>query len=53
PPRIQIVKNLRICGDCHAAIKLISRIRRCEIVIRDANRIHHFSDGKCSCNDHF
>ncbi|CAF1122422.1 unnamed protein product [Adineta ricciae] len=53
PPRIQIVKNLRICGDCHAAIKLISRIRRCEIFIRDANRIDHFSDGKCSCNDHF
>ncbi|CAF1152655.1 unnamed protein product [Adineta ricciae] len=53
PSRIQIVKNLRICGDCHGAIKLISQIRRCEIIIRDANRIHHFSDGKCSCNDHF
>ncbi|UJR23867.1 hypothetical protein I4U23_026839 [Adineta vaga] len=53
PSRIQIVKNLRICGDCHGAIKLISKIRRCEIIVRDANRIHHFSDGKCSCNDHF
>ncbi|CAF1653489.1 unnamed protein product, partial [Adineta ricciae] len=53
PSRIQIVKNLRICGDCHGAIKLISRIRQCQIVIRDANRIHHFADGKCSCNDHF
>ncbi|CAF1340153.1 unnamed protein product [Adineta ricciae] len=53
PSRIQIVKNLRICGDCHGAIKLISRIRQCEIIIRDANRIHLFSDGKCSCNDHF
>ncbi|CAF1560360.1 unnamed protein product [Adineta ricciae] len=53
PSHIQIVKNLRICGDCHGAIKLISKIRRCEILIRDANRIHHFSDGKCSCNDHF
>ncbi|CAF1372473.1 unnamed protein product [Adineta ricciae] len=49
PSHIQIVKNLRICGDCHGAIKLISKIRRCEILIRDANRIHHFSDGKCSC----
>ncbi|UJR24074.1 hypothetical protein I4U23_027042 [Adineta vaga] len=48
PSRIQIVKNLRICGDCHGAIKLISKIRRCEIIVRDANRIHHFSDGKCS-----
>ncbi|UJR24040.1 hypothetical protein I4U23_027005 [Adineta vaga] len=53
PSRIQIVKNLRICGDCHGAIKLISKIRRCEIIVRDANRIHHFSDGKCTCNDHF
>ncbi|UJR24035.1 hypothetical protein I4U23_027000 [Adineta vaga] len=53
PSRIQIVKNLRICGDCHGAIKLISKIRRCEIIVRDANRIHHFADGKCSCNDHF
>ncbi|UJR24038.1 hypothetical protein I4U23_027003 [Adineta vaga] len=53
PSRIQIVKNLRICGDCHGAIKLISKIRRCEIIVRDANRIHHFADGKCSCDDHF
>ncbi|UJR24047.1 hypothetical protein I4U23_027012 [Adineta vaga] len=53
PSRIQIVKNLRICGDCHGAIKLISQFRRCEIIVRDANRIHRFSDGKCSCNDHF
>ncbi|UJR24156.1 hypothetical protein I4U23_027122 [Adineta vaga] len=48
PSRIQIVKNLRICGDCHAAIKLISQIRQCQIIIRDANRIHDFSNGKCS-----
>ncbi|CAF1571470.1 unnamed protein product, partial [Adineta ricciae] len=53
PSRIQIVKNLRICDDCHNAIKLISQIRNCQIIVRDANRIHHFADGKCSCNDHF
>ncbi|UJR24021.1 hypothetical protein I4U23_026986 [Adineta vaga] len=47
PSRIQIVKNLRICGDCHGAIKLISQIRGCTIIVRDANRVHHFSDGKC------
>ncbi|CAF1675051.1 unnamed protein product [Adineta ricciae] len=40
PSQIQIVENLRICGDCHRAIKLIS-----QILIRDANRIHHFSHG--------
>ncbi|CAF1390885.1 unnamed protein product [Adineta ricciae] len=53
PSIIQISKNLRICGDCHAATKLITKLRRCEIIIRDANRIHHFSNGECSCQDHF
>ncbi|CAM4958738.1 unnamed protein product [Rotaria socialis] len=52
--RIQVTKNLRVCGDCHRATKLIAAIRQCEIVVRDANRIHHFyTNGKCSCNDYF
>ncbi|CAF0805328.1 unnamed protein product [Adineta ricciae] len=52
--RIQITENLRICGDCHRATKLIANIRQCEIIVRDANRIHHFyRNGQCSCNDHF
>ncbi|XP_030532483.1 pentatricopeptide repeat-containing protein At3g62890 [Rhodamnia argentea] len=48
---IRIVKNLRICGDCHVAIKMISKVYRREIVIRDCNRFHHFNDGVCSCKD--
>ncbi|CAF4177651.1 unnamed protein product, partial [Rotaria magnacalcarata] len=40
---IQITKNLRVCGDCHQTTKLIAYIRQCEIIVRDANRIHHFS----------
>ncbi|CAF1456534.1 unnamed protein product, partial [Adineta ricciae] len=36
------MKNLRVCGDCHRATKLIAAIRQCEIIVRDANRIHHF-----------
>lgn len=48
---IRIVKNLRICGDCHTVLKLISSIVKREIIVRDANRYHHFKDGKCSCND--
>ncbi|CAF1282461.1 unnamed protein product [Adineta ricciae] len=40
--RIQLIKNLRVCSDCHAVTKLIAMIRQCEIVVRDANRIHHF-----------
>nr|XP_048333783.1 pentatricopeptide repeat-containing protein At4g14050, mitochondrial-like [Ziziphus jujuba var. spinosa] len=48
---IRIVKNLRVCGDCHTVLKFISNISKREIVVRDANRYHHFKEGKCSCND--
>ncbi|PKI50268.1 hypothetical protein CRG98_029341 [Punica granatum] len=50
---IQVVKNLRVCPDCHAAIKLISKLERRKIIVRDNNRFHHFVEGKCSCNDHW
>uniref|UniRef100_A0A7N0UL74 DYW domain-containing protein n=1 Tax=Kalanchoe fedtschenkoi TaxID=63787 RepID=A0A7N0UL74_KALFE len=50
---LRIVKNLRICSDCHAAIKLISEIYVREIVVRDRNRFHHFRDGSCSCGDYW
>ncbi|CAF2195062.1 unnamed protein product [Rotaria magnacalcarata] len=54
PEFIQIRKNLRVCFDCHAATKLIAKIRQRDIIIRDANRIHHFQrSGQCSCQDHF
>ncbi|KAG6479768.1 hypothetical protein ZIOFF_063242 [Zingiber officinale] len=35
---IRIMKNLRVCSDCHAALKLISEITNREIVVRDRNR---------------
>ncbi|KAL3379039.1 hypothetical protein AABB24_004786 [Solanum stoloniferum] len=50
---IQVIKNLRICGDCHTTIKLISKIVNREIVVRDAKRFHHFKDGSCSCGDYW
>ncbi|KAF8400047.1 hypothetical protein HHK36_015922 [Tetracentron sinense] len=50
---IQIIKNLRVCGDCHTAIKLIAKIVNREIVVRDSNRFHHFRDGLCSCGDYW
>eukprot|EP01018_Ginkgo_biloba_P001353 Gb_22629 [translate_table: standard] len=55
PPQttIRVIKNLRVCGDCHTAIKFISKIIAREIVIRDANRFHHFKDGQCSCRDYW
>eukprot|EP01018_Ginkgo_biloba_P008631 Gb_28772 [translate_table: standard] len=50
---LRIVKNLRVCGDCHSATKFISKIVEREIVVRDANRFHHFKDGRCSCEDYW
>eukprot|EP01018_Ginkgo_biloba_P040409 Gb_21270 [translate_table: standard] len=50
---IRVIKNLRVCGDCHSATKFISKIRDREIVVRDANRFHHFKDGQCSCGDYW
>lgn len=51
PSPIVISKNLRVCGDCHTATKLISKITKREVIARDANRFHHFRDGVCSCGD--
>ncbi|KAJ7548035.1 hypothetical protein O6H91_08G114700 [Diphasiastrum complanatum] len=50
---IRIVKNLRMCGDCHSATKFISKICKRQIIARDAHRFHHFSDGLCSCQDYW
>jgi hypothetical protein len=50
---ITVVKNLRICINCHVAIKLISQIVGRQIVVRDANRFHHFKDGQCSCGEYW
>ncbi|KAK1264606.1 Pentatricopeptide repeat-containing protein [Acorus gramineus] len=49
---IQVVKNLRVCDDCHEATKFISKIVGREIVLRDTRRFHHFKDGACSCGDY-
>ncbi|XP_068641200.1 pentatricopeptide repeat-containing protein At5g66520-like [Aristolochia californica] len=51
--QIRIVKNLRVCGDCHSAIKLISKVYKRAITIRDRVRFHHFSEGICSCRDYW
>ncbi|CAJ1975463.1 unnamed protein product [Sphenostylis stenocarpa] len=42
---IRVVKNLRVCGDCHNATKYISKITQREILVRDAARFHLFKDG--------
>ncbi|CAI0450086.1 unnamed protein product [Linum tenue] len=48
---IRIMKNLRICGDCHSFMKSVSSVESREIIVRDTNRFHHFWNGHCSCND--
>uniref|UniRef100_A0A452Z4X7 DYW domain-containing protein n=1 Tax=Aegilops tauschii subsp. strangulata TaxID=200361 RepID=A0A452Z4X7_AEGTS len=48
---IRVVKNLRVCGDCHTVMKLISEIFQRKIIVRDATRFHHFEGGKCSCGE--
>ncbi|CAI0551821.1 unnamed protein product [Linum tenue] len=53
PTPIRIMKNLRICNDCHMAAKLISRAYDREIVVRDRHRFHHFKQGSCSCLDYW
>uniref|UniRef100_A0A2P2PQM7 Pentatricopeptide repeat-containing protein At2g41080 n=1 Tax=Rhizophora mucronata TaxID=61149 RepID=A0A2P2PQM7_RHIMU len=50
---IRVMKNLRVCGDCHVAIKHISELKNREIVVRDTSRFHHFKNGECSCRDYW
>lgn len=50
---IRIFKNLRVCGDCHSAMKYISRAFTRHIILRDSNCFHHFREGECSCGDYW
>ncbi|KAB1216937.1 hypothetical protein CJ030_MR4G016050 [Morella rubra] len=50
---VRIFKNLRVCGDCHSVFKFVSGIVGRTIILRDAFRFHHFSNGKCSCLDYW
>ncbi|KAH1236924.1 hypothetical protein GLYMA_08G123700v4 [Glycine max] len=50
---ITVMKNLRVCGDCHNAIKLMAKIVDREIVVRDSSRFHDFKNGICSCGDYW
>ncbi|KAJ7958700.1 Pentatricopeptide repeat-containing protein [Quillaja saponaria] len=50
---IRVVNNLRICGECHLTMKLISQAYGREIIIRDNYRFHRFQNGYCSCKDYW
>ncbi|PKA62360.1 Pentatricopeptide repeat-containing protein [Apostasia shenzhenica] len=48
---LRVVKNLKVCSDCHSMAKMVSLLFGRQIVLRDLNRFHHFSHGECSCGD--
>ncbi|XP_071729408.1 pentatricopeptide repeat-containing protein At3g13880 [Rutidosis leptorrhynchoides] len=50
---VRVMKNLRVCEDCHLVMKLISKVEKREIVLRDPIRFHRFRDGICSCGDYW
>ncbi|KMZ70037.1 hypothetical protein ZOSMA_1G00040 [Zostera marina] len=43
---VKIVKNLRMCRDCH-----VSKASKKVILVRDRIRFHRFVNGVCSCRD--
>lgn len=49
---IRITKNLRICGDRHTFIKLVSAITKRDITVRDSNWFHLFKEWVYSCGDY-
>ncbi|KAL8217110.1 hypothetical protein R6Q57_023947 [Mikania cordata] len=50
---VRVMKNLRVCQDCHTVMKIISKVENREIILRDPIRFHRFRDGSCSCGDYW
>ncbi|KAH7440418.1 hypothetical protein KP509_04G106200 [Ceratopteris richardii] len=50
---LRVSKNLRMCFECHSTSKLITKVERREIILRDSSCVHHFKDNSCSCGDIF
>ncbi|XP_052161035.1 pentatricopeptide repeat-containing protein At5g03800 [Oryza glaberrima] len=46
---IRVVKNVRMCGDCHSFLEYTSAATGKEILVRDSAGFHIFRGGKCSC----
>eukprot|EP00250_Pteridium_aquilinum_P020231 c24757_g1_i1 orf=614-2650(-) len=51
--QIRIVKNLRICEDCHMTMAFISKMERRNIICKDKVCFHHFKNGRCSCGEYW
>ncbi|KAK1256698.1 Pentatricopeptide repeat-containing protein [Acorus gramineus] len=50
---IRVMKNLRVCEDCHSFAKVVSSVYEREVVLRDRYRFHRFRGGECSCMDYW
>ncbi|KAL0726493.1 hypothetical protein Bca4012_022586 [Brassica carinata] len=50
---VRVLKNLRVCVDCHNALKLMSKVVGRQLISRDVKRYHHMQDGVCSCRDYW
>ncbi|CAN6466644.1 unnamed protein product [Victoria cruziana] len=50
---IRVIKNLRICSDCHSFTRFVSILVDRDIIIRDGNRFHSFKNGVCSCGEYW
>ncbi|KAJ3702882.1 hypothetical protein LUZ61_006587 [Rhynchospora tenuis] len=48
---IRVMKNIRVCNDCHTAIKYLTKCTGRVVILRDLNRFHRFENGTCSCGD--
>ncbi|KAI3773534.1 hypothetical protein L1987_48064 [Smallanthus sonchifolius] len=50
---IRVSKNLRTCIDCHSWMKLVSKVLKRVIIVRDRIRFHQIEDGLCTCGDYW
>ena len=50
---VRVIKNLRICVDCHNFAKFVSKVNGRELSLRDKNRFHRIVGGICSCGDYW
>lgn len=48
---VNVVKNIRMCGDCHSFMKHASAATGKEISVRDSSGFHIFRGGVCSCRE--
>ncbi|OWM80880.1 pentatricopeptide repeat-containing protein At1g19720 [Punica granatum] len=53
PRRVRVMKNTRMCEDCHRNAKYVSSTFDCEIYLSDTQCLHHFKGGNCSCRDYW